>query len=114
PRQWTTCHFNAPQTNIEDDFEKSLEFAFQNEAWLVDQFLQVNEKTVSMENILELFDQNGLRMARWVFVNQNFESYTNDEDIVRIFRELDQRDQLLCLDFLIKPNYYLVVAQKDV
>ena len=114
PRQWTTCHFNAPRTEIEDDFEKSLEFACENEAWLVDQFLHVNEKTVNMDDILELFDQNGLRMASWLSVSQNIESYTHDEGIIKVFRELEQKDQLLFLDLLIKPNYYLVVAQKDI
>lgn len=113
PRQWTTCHFSVARTEIEDDFGRSLEFAFENEAWLVDQFLHVMEKTVNMDDILELFDQTGLRMARWLSVSQNLESYTDDKKIIEIFRELGQRDRLRFLDLLVKPNYYLVVAEKD-
>ena len=112
PREWTTCHFNAPTTKIEDDFDKSLEFAFQNEAWLVDQFLHVNEKTVNMEDILKLFDAAGLQLSRWLLVSQDLESYTSDPDLIKIYRELEPRDKLLFLDLLVKPNYYLVVARK--
>lgn len=114
PRQYTACHFNVPSTEIENDFEKSMEFAFDNEAWLVDQFLHVNEKTVNMDDILELLGQSGLRMTRWLSVSQDIASYTQEKEIISRFRGLDQRDQLLFLDLLIKPNYYLVVAQKDI
>jgi SAM-dependent methyltransferase len=113
PRQLTTCHFNVPRTEIEDDFGRSLEFAIENEAWLVDQFLHVREKTVSMEDILGLLEESGLRMAKWLSVSQNIESYTGDPEIIKIFRELGGKSQLLVLDLLIKPNYYLVVAERE-
>ncbi len=113
PRPSVTCHFNVPRTEIEDDFEKALEFACENEAWLVDQFLHVKEEGVNIDDILTLFDQSGLRLTRWLSVSQDLASYTGDEELVRIFRGLDGRDQLRVLDLLIKPNYYLVVAQRD-
>jgi SAM-dependent methyltransferase len=112
PRPLVACHFNVPRSEIEDDFDRSLEFAFENEVWLVDQFLHVNEQTVNMEEILALLDQGGLRLVRWLSVSEDISSYTEDEDIRAIFRGLDPRSQLLVLDLLIKPKYYLVVAQR--
>jgi SAM-dependent methyltransferase len=114
PRQYTGCHFNAPDSMIEDDFEKSLEFAFKNEAWLVDQFLHVNEKTVSMDEILALFEQNRLRLTAWLSGSEDMDSYCKDDDIMSMFRTLDRKSRLLVLDLLLKPNYYLLIAQKDV
>lgn len=112
PKQYTSCHFNVPSSNFENDFERSIEFAFDNEAWLVDQFLHVNEQVVSMEDILALLDSSGLRLSRWLSVSQDIRTYAADEEIVRAFEALGWRDQLLVLDLLLKPNYYLVVAEK--
>jgi len=113
PRHLTACHFNVPKTDIEDDFERSLQFAFENEAWLVDQFLHVNEKTVNIEDILGMLHASGLRLTRWLSVGHDIETYTSDEEVIKVFRELDETDRILALDLLIKPNYYLVVVQKD-
>ncbi len=113
PRPLVACHFNAPRSEIEDDFERSLEFAFENEAWLVDQFLHVNEKTVSMEDILGLLEEAGLGLARWLSVRQDLAHYTDDPEIIELFSGLDARSRLLVLDLLLKPNYYLVVARRE-
>ena len=112
PRQLTACHFNVPQTDIEDDYDRSLAFAFENEAWLVDQFLHVNERTVNIEDILALLDQAGLCLTRWLSVSQRLESYTRDAELVRRFDALSRREQIVVLDLLNKPNYYLVAAER--
>jgi len=112
PREYVECHFNAPNTEIEDDFEKSLEFAFNNEAWLVDQFLHVNEKTVNIEDIFGLLDGADLKLTQWLGVGDHLKSYTDQQELSELFDGLEERERLICIDLLIKPNYYLVVAEK--
>ncbi|MBZ0217908.1 MAG: class I SAM-dependent methyltransferase [Fimbriimonadaceae bacterium] len=112
PRDLTQCHFNVPFDEIEDDFDASLQYAFKNEAWLVDQFLHINEKTVAMDDILSLLDTVGLKLDRWLGVKPNLSDYTTNADLIKLFDGLLPRDQLLCLDLLLKPNYYLVTARR--
>src|SRR5207249_4675480 len=66
PSDYIQRHFNAPTSVAENDWEKTLAFAFENEAWLVDQFLHVNEKVVNMDDILALLATENLEMIEWL------------------------------------------------
>ena len=112
PEENMTCHFNAPRSDIEDDFRASLEFAFENEAWLVDQFLHVNEKTVSMDDILPLLSEAGLQIDSWIGVPQDIAQLVSDKDIIDCYNHLEHDRKLIAMDLLLKPNYYLVAAKK--
>lgn len=103
------CHFNVPNAEIEDNWEKSLEFVLNNDVWLVDQFLHYNEKTVSMHEILTL--TKGLDI-NWLGVSKDIKRYIDDKRIAEIYNKLSDTDKLLVLDYLLKPNYYLIVIKK--
>jgi SAM-dependent methyltransferase len=103
--KYVSCHFNVPYSEIEDDFSKSLEFIFEHPQWLVDQFLPATEIVVDMEDIITLAGNAKLQLLKWLNVNQDIAAYVNDSDVAGAFSELNQRDKLLCLDLLLKPNY---------
>lgn len=107
------CHFNVPYTEIEDVFLKSLEFIVDHPQWLVDQFLHANEIVLDMEDILKLISTANLRLLEWLNVNQNITAYINDADVAKPFSELNKSDKLLCLDLLLKPNYYTIALEKN-
>ncbi len=113
PVEYTECHFNAPRTDMEDDFEASLKFAFENEAWLVDQFLHVNEKTVSMDDILPLLSEADLKMDSWIGVPQHLSELTSDKTLIQCYDELSSDKKLIAMDLLLKPNYYMIAAKKS-
>jgi SAM-dependent methyltransferase len=112
PREYVECHFNAPTSKAENNFEKSLTFAFENEAWLVDQFLHVNEQVVNMDDIHTLLGNERLKIVDWLGVQQDLSTYTNDEQLIGLFRQLPQAQRQIVIDLLLKPNYYFVVAQR--
>lgn len=107
-----TCHFNVPSSAIEDNWEQSLDYALKHPQWLVDQFLHVNEKVVDMEDILALAKHAGLRLTRWIGVEQDLGHYVSNKDLIKLFDGKSETDKLVCLDMLLKPNYYTVVLEE--
>lgn len=106
------CHFNVPNSQLEDDWEESLKFVLNNDAWLVDQFLHYNEKTVDIKDILELADQNNLELTFWSDVSMDIKKYIDDEEIAMVYEKLEKRNKMLVLDYLLKPKYYYVALKK--
>ena len=106
------CHFNVPDSKIEDDWERSLEFVLNNDAWLVDQFLHYNEKTVSMNEILEFVEDFSMELVHWDNVLLDINKYIDDEEVAKLYTRLSHKQKLLVLDYLLKPNYYLIILKK--
>ncbi|WP_110932786.1 class I SAM-dependent methyltransferase [Paenibacillus bouchesdurhonensis] len=107
-----SCHFNVPNSKMEDDWEESLQFVIQEESWLVDQFLHYNEKVVDMMEIVELGNKCGLQLSKWIGVSEDIADYIPSEEVIRQFAVLEEDDQRFVLDRLLKPNYYTVALQK--
>ncbi len=106
------CHFNVPDSGIEDDWDKSLKFILNNDAWLVDQFLHYNEKTVDMKDIFELADKNSMELVFWSNVSMDIRKYITDDEIASVYENLEEREKMLVLDLLLKPKYYFVALKK--
>ena len=108
-----SCHLNVHSPEIENNWEKTLEFVMKEPQWLVDQFLHVNEKVVDMEDILALADGANLRLIKWFNVKTDLEGYINDKRVQSLYEKLGDREKLLVKDLLLKPDYYTVALEKD-
>lgn len=112
PEEMTTCHFNTPTSKIEDNYQEALKYAFENESWLVDQFLHVNEKVVSMDDVLELCGNHNLDIVKFFGFKTDMRDFTKEQAVIDQFDRLSYEDKLLVCDLLQKPNYYFLVAKK--
>lgn len=110
--KYIECHFNVPDGKIENKWPNALNFILNNDIWLVDQFLHYNEKTVSMNNILNLSNKFNMKMIYWNGISESIEQYINNKEIIKIFNNLSRHNRLLVLDYLLKPNYYFVILKK--
>ncbi len=108
-----SCHLNVHLPEIENDWEKSVEFIMKEPQWLVDQFLHVNEKVVDMEDILALADGANLRMIKWFNVKNDLAGYIDDARVQSLYEKLEDRKKLLVKDLLLKPDYYTVALEKE-
>ena len=108
-----SCHLNVHSPEIENDWEKTMEFVTKEPQWLVDQFLHVNEKVVDMEDIFALADGANLRMKKWFNVKADLSGYIDDARVQSLYEKLGDRDQLLVKDLLLKPDYYTVALEKE-
>jgi hypothetical protein len=112
PRELIECHFNAANSEIEQDFDAALKFVLENEAWLVDQFLHVNEKTLSMDEILQLLADAGLELDDWIGVDRNLSAITKNPELIALFERLSETERLISMDLLLKPSHYVIAAKK--
>jgi SAM-dependent methyltransferase len=107
-----SCHLNVHSPEIENDWDKTMEFVMKEPQWLVDQFLHVNEKVVDMEDILALADGADLQMTKWFNVKNDLDGYINDTQVQSLYEKLEEREKLLVKDLLLKPDYYTVALEQ--
>jgi SAM-dependent methyltransferase len=111
PQELIECRFNLPESAKEDDFKAALDYVLKNDAWLVDQFLHVNEQTLAMEDVLALLDGAGLALDEWIG-GASLSAYTQNAELLALFEKLSARDKLIAMDLLLKPSHYVVAARK--
>ena len=105
------CHFNVPESKIEDNWEEGIKFLINNENWIVDQFLHYNEKVVDMRDILLLMKKHKLIIHEWLGVSLDIKKYINNEKVVSLFNTLSLNEKFLVIDDLLKPKYYFLVLK---
>tara|TARA_B110000967_G_C18809787_1_gene522945 strand:- start:40 stop:966 length:927 start_codon:yes stop_codon:yes gene_type:complete len=110
--KYLDCHFNVPDSKIEDKWTEGVEFLLKNDNWIVDQFLHYNEKVVDMRDIYELNRLFNLEIVEWLGTSTDIKKYVPEESIQSIFSELSIKDKHLVLDDLLKPKYYFLVLKK--
>jgi SAM-dependent methyltransferase len=110
--KYLDCHFNVPDSKIEDKWNEGVEFLLKNDNWIVDQFLHYNEKVVDMRDIYELNRLFNLEIVEWLGTSTDIKKYVPEESIQSIFSELSTKDKHLVLDDLLKPKYYFLVLKK--
>lgn len=113
PKDLIKCNFDVPHPEITGNFSESLKFILGNEEWLMDQFLHVNENVFNIESIQELFSKADLKIEKWLGINTDICSYTNNKEIHSLFKALSNKEKLLCLDLLNTPRYYLLIANRN-
>ena len=111
PQELIECRFNLPESAKESDFQAALDYVLKNDAWLVDQFLHVNEQTLAMEDVLALLDDAGLALDEWIGAG-TLSAYTQNPELLALFEKLSPRDKLIAMDLLLKPSHYVVAARK--
>jgi 2-polyprenyl-3-methyl-5-hydroxy-6-metoxy-1,4-benzoquinol methylase len=112
PRELVECRFNVPDSGTENDFAAALDYVLQNDAWLVDQFLHVNEQTLAMDDVLALLEGTGLTLDEWIGADANLSAYTKNPELLALFDRLSGRDKLITIDLLLKPSHYVIAARK--
>ena len=80
--------------------------------WLADQMIPGFEQSVTMRDILRLFDGQNIRFTKWLGVPTSLRRYTNSRLLLERFARLSARERLLAIDLLRKPEYYFVVGRR--
>ncbi|UCG61750.1 MAG: class I SAM-dependent methyltransferase [Candidatus Zixiibacteriota bacterium] len=90
------------------DGTEGLNWLLAHKQWLTDQMIPPYEHCYTMREILDLFHGNGIRFDKWLGISTQLESHTSSPLLLKEFRGLTPDEQLLAIDYLIKPEYYFV------
>lgn len=101
-------HIDTPNQDPNNLFNENLKQTLENDSWLVDQYLHVNEQTLSMPEILNMLERHNMNLIRWLGVDISLQSYIDNPEIISLFENLTLNERLACLDLLLKPNYYML------
>lgn len=93
--------------------EEGIDWLMDNPQWLADQMIPVFEQSVTMQEILRLLDDNGLEFVQWLGVQIHLSEYTDSKTLLQLFDKLTFRQQLVAIDYLIKPEYYFLVGRRS-
>jgi SAM-dependent methyltransferase len=91
--------------------EEGRQWLLRRPHWLADQMIPAFERSVTMKEILGLFQENHLQFVNWLGVPTHLSSYTSSRLLIRCFEKLSLQEQLMAIDYLIKPEYYFVVGR---
>jgi hypothetical protein len=112
PAKMLECHFSVADQKLEDDFPKAREWILEHDQWVADQFVHPVERTVDLDDVLQLLDGAGLTLDTWLGVSEDPARWAGNDELIRErIERLDHRDRLRFIDRLIKPNYYFLVAR---
>lgn len=90
---------------------EGLRWLTEHDQWLADQMIPPYEHAYTMTEILTLFDSHEVTMHRWLGVPTDLRQHTSSELLLNRFAALSERQQLIAIDYLIKPEYYFVVGR---
>jgi SAM-dependent methyltransferase len=91
---------------------EGLSWLLKNPQWLADQMIPAYERRVTIQDILRLFEENRIEFWRWLGIPTHLNKYTSSEKLLGRFGKLSPQEQLMAIDYLIKPAYYFVVGRK--
>ena len=91
---------------------QGIAFLQERPQWLADQMIPAFEDPVTLEDILDLFAANDLHFHKWLGIPAHLQSYTSSSILLKRFEDLPLHDQMLAIDYLIKPEYYFVTGKK--
>jgi hypothetical protein len=84
-----------------------------DESWLADQFLNVHEQTVDMEQLMDMLTGAGLTLTEWLGVDKDVFRILGSEALTAKYEALAPRERLLALDLILKPARYFVIATPE-
>jgi SAM-dependent methyltransferase len=91
---------------------EGLNWLLAHRQWLTDQMIPPYEHCYTMPEILSLFHDNKISFDKWLGVSTRLESHTSSSVLLDEFRSLTPDEQLVAIDYLIKPEYYFVSGIK--
>ena len=86
-----------------------LKKVFENDIWIADQFLNPQEQLLDMEGLMQLTNASGLKIKKWLGVNEDWSTYFDSHDLISRFDRLSKSEKFIALDLLLKPDRYFVV-----
>lgn len=92
--------------------EEGLAWLLQHPQWIADQMIPAHERAVTIQDILRLFRKNRLEFWKWLGIPLGLNKYTTSQKLQECFDQLSLREQIMALDYLIKPSYYFVIGKK--
>jgi SAM-dependent methyltransferase len=93
--------------------EAGLAYLQKRPQWLADQMIPPFEEPFSLEDILELFQAFRLNFGKWLGAPNHLKKITSCALLLERFEKLSSREQMLAIDYLIKPEYYFVTGRKE-
>jgi ubiquinone/menaquinone biosynthesis C-methylase UbiE len=85
---------------------------FEDPTWIADQFLNPNEYSLSMRDIMKLLRTAGLRIDEWVGAPKDVHAVITSEELCRRYALLSEEKQLIALDLMMKADRYFLVLSK--
>ncbi len=82
----------------------------QHPEWLADQMVPALEQSVTLHDILSLFEGRGVTLEKWLGVDPDPKAYTTHPLLLERLEQLSPEQRLLAIDLLIKPAYYFVAG----
>ncbi len=86
---------------------------FEDPTWIADQFLNPNEYSLSMRDILALLNATGLHLEEWIGAPKDLGGLVRSEDLLRRYDLLSGDDQLTARDLILKPDRYFLMLGKN-
>jgi len=85
---------------------------FTNPTWIADQFLNPNELTLNMRDLLTLTKNADLKITEWIGVGKDVSTLFNSPELEKRFNLLSAEQQMIALDLLLKfDRYFLILRQ---
>jgi len=87
---------------------------FEDATWIADQFLNPNEYSLTMHDILALLQSSGLCLREWIGAPKDVSGLLRSGELLRRYDLLGDEGQLLARDLLLKPDrYFLLLGKKS-
>ncbi|MBE0642730.1 MAG: class I SAM-dependent methyltransferase [Bacteroidetes bacterium] len=85
---------------------------FEDATWIADQFLNPNEYSLCMRDILALIRDADLRLHEWIGIPKDLRSIVRSDELLRRFALLSDDARMIALDLLLKMDRYFLVLEK--
>lgn len=87
---------------------------FEDATWIADQFLNPNEYSLTLRDILALLQPGGLSMVEWIGAPGDISALLRSDELRRRYHLLGSDEQLIACDLLLKPDrYFLILGKKS-
>ncbi|GEM_PF-1519513 len=85
---------------------------FENPTWIADQFLNPNERCVTMMDLQHLLRLEQLQIIEWIGIPGNVKAHIRSDELHRRFALLPEEQQRVAMDLLFKPERYFLLLRK--
>jgi SAM-dependent methyltransferase len=89
-----------------------LAWLLQHPQWLADQMIPALEHSVTLPDILSLFECGDIAFEKWFGVDIEPRSYAKHPLVLAQFERLSPQQRLHAIDLLIKPAYYFIAGMR--
>lgn len=80
--------------------------------WIADQFLNPNELTLNIKELLPLTKNANLKITEWIGVKKDASNWFSSPELKERFDNLSEEEQMIALDLLLKPDRYFLTLKR--